>query len=65
MTQTRHTIRNIDPELMIEARVFSVQNSQTLGETLTDALEYYLSGIADNEDTTEDGLAIRPLGQHG
>lgn len=54
MTQTRHTIRNIDPEIMLEARVFSVQNSQTLGETMTEALEYYFSNITDEDDVAEE-----------
>lgn len=54
MTQTRHTIRNIDPEIMLEARVFSVQNSQTLGETVSEALEFYLSNITDEDDAAED-----------
>jgi len=49
MTTNRHTIRNINPEVMLEARVFSVQNCQTLGETLTEALEFYLSSITDEE----------------
>ena len=54
MTQSRHTIRNIDPEIMLEARVFSVQNSQTLGDTVSEALEFYLSNIADDDDVAEE-----------
>ena len=45
MTQIRNTVRNIDPDLMMEARLFSVRNRQPLGETITEALEYYLEGV--------------------
>jgi len=54
MTKTRFTIRNIDPEIMLEARVFSVQNRQALGETVTEALEFYFSSIDDDDDVAED-----------
>ncbi len=45
MTQIRHSIRNIDPEMIMEARLFSVRNKQPLGEIITEALEYYLEDV--------------------
>ena len=57
MTKTRYTIRNIDPEIMLEARVFSVQNRQALGETVTEALEFYFGNIEDEDDVAEDQCA--------
>jgi len=43
MAKDRHTIRNLNPELLLEARILALQTGRTLGETLNHALEYYLS----------------------
>ena len=54
MTPNRYTIRNIDPELMHEARVIAVQNRQTLGEFLSDCLSYYIENLPTwDEDESE------------
>ena len=57
MTPNRHTIRNIDPDTLLEARVFSVQNQQTLGDTVTEALEYYFSNMeTEDNDAGEEAV---------
>jgi len=44
MQTHRHTIRNIDPELIIEARIYALQIGLTLGELVNCSLEWYMSG---------------------
>jgi len=52
MNPNRYTIRNLDPELMLEARLLAVQNRQTLGEIVSEALAYYLVEDDDDIDDT-------------
>jgi hypothetical protein len=52
MNSSRYTIRNLDPELMLEARLLAVANRQTLGEIISEALAYYL--VEDEEDDDDD-----------
>lgn len=40
MSENRHTIRNLDRDLIIEARIHALQTGRcTLGELVTDAIE--------------------------
>lgn len=50
MNPNRYTIRNLDPDLMMEARLMAVQNRQTLGEIVSEALAYYF----DEDDVDDD-----------
>jgi hypothetical protein len=52
MTQVHNTIRNIDQDVLREARIFSIRFNQTLGITITEALEYYFHAY-DDEDEAE------------
>ena len=38
----RHTIRNLDSELLLEARIHAIQNHETLGAVINRAIELYL-----------------------
>lgn len=42
MQTTRHTVRNIDKELITEARIFALQTGQNLGEIINQSLVNYL-----------------------
>ncbi|MEP5151841.1 hypothetical protein [Planktotalea sp.] len=42
MQTTRHTVRNIDKELITEARIFALQTGQNLGDVINQSLENYL-----------------------
>ncbi len=42
MFDTRHTIRNIDPDIYREARIHAVSNDLTLGQIVTEAIADYL-----------------------
>ena len=58
MPPNRFTIRNINPELMHEARVIAVQNRLTLGEFLSDALHQYIENLPTwEEDESEPTVA--------
>ncbi len=59
MTQIRHSIRNIDPEMIMEARLFSVRNKQPLGETITEAIDFYLENIVDNDEGQTEYTAMQ------
>lgn len=53
MQNHRHTIRNIDPELIMEARIYALQTGMTLGELINSSLEWFMS---------EDDGADEPIG---
>jgi plasmid stability protein len=51
MSENRHTIRNLDRELVIEARVHALQTGRsTLGELVTDAIELLIE-----QETVDEG----------
>jgi len=56
MDYIRNTIRNIDQDLLIEARVLALQSEQTLGQIVTDALEFYLADQFDWGDSTDEAV---------
>ena len=56
MNFSRYTIRNLDKDLMMEARLLAVQNRQTLGEIVSEALAYYL--IDDDDDDIDDADTV-------
>ena len=54
MTPNRFTIRNIDPETFLEARVIAVQNHMSMGQLFSDALQYYIENLPTwDEDESE------------
>lgn len=54
MATDRHTIRNLDRDLLLEARILSLQTGLTLGETLNHALEAYLGDQLGWEDESQE-----------
>lgn len=54
MANARNTIRNIDPNILLEARVLALQTRQTLGRVITIALEDYLAEHLGWEDVVEE-----------
>ena len=42
MQKKRHTVRNLDPELVKEARIHAIETGQTLGDVINESLEIYL-----------------------
>jgi hypothetical protein len=57
MNRDRYTIRNLDEDLMMEARLLAIQNRWTLGETINDALAYYFCNEDDDDMADEDAVA--------
>ncbi|WP_299632085.1 hypothetical protein [uncultured Roseobacter sp.] len=52
MSGNRHTIRNLDPELLVEAKVHVLQTGRrSLGELVSDAIELLIE-----HETREDEL---------
>jgi hypothetical protein len=51
MQNHRHTVRNIDPDLILEARMLALQTGQRLGDVINEALESFLE---DTDLTDED-----------
>jgi hypothetical protein len=42
MRNHRHTVRHMDPDLILEARMLALQTGQRLGDVINEALERYL-----------------------
>ena len=58
MTPNRFTIRNIDPETFLEARVIAVQNHMSMGQFFSDALHQYIENLPTwEEDESEPTMA--------
>jgi hypothetical protein len=53
MADGRKTIRKIDHDVYREIKVFSVWHGQPVGQTVTDALRFYLDHCP--EDNSHDG----------
>lgn len=47
MQHTRHTFRNIPSGVILEAKIHALQTDRTLGQLVSDALEYLIE-----EETT-------------
>lgn len=43
MQATRHTFRNIPKDLILEAKIHALQTERTLGELVSDALEFLIA----------------------
>ncbi len=55
MEHHRHTIRNLDKNLILDARIHALQTGQTLGELINDCLEFFLSEQEEaDEEAVED-----------
>lgn len=66
MSENRHTIRNLDRNLVMEARVHALQTGRrTLGELVTDAIELLIEQetLDENDDTTPLPAQADPLNQ--
>ena len=50
MHTTRHTFRNIPKNLILEAKIHALQTERTLGQLVSDALEFLIE-----EETTPSG----------
>lgn len=50
MQTTRHTIRNIDPQLLLEARILALQTDQRLGDIVNQALDCFIEYAASDDD---------------
>ena len=53
MSDTRKTIRNIDPEVLLDARVYALQTERTLGELVSESLAFFMAE-ADDPQWCED-----------
>lgn len=47
MGADRHTIRNIEPAIMLQARIYALQTGRTLGEMITVSLEFFMAEADD------------------
>lgn len=56
MSDRRHTIRNLDPELVLEARLLAIQIGTTLGELINQGLEHILSDDVYDDDPDDPRL---------
>lgn len=52
MQKKRHTVRNLDPELLKEARIHAIETGQTLGDVINESLEIYFE--LEEEDVGSD-----------
>lgn len=50
MDTHKHSIRNLDRNLILEARIYALQTGQTLGEVINSCLEEYLPQTEAEED---------------
>lgn len=50
MKQRRHTIRHIDPNLFLEARILALRTGQRVGDIINEALEKFLEEHEWDED---------------
>lgn len=53
MDQHRHTFRNIDRDLVREARIHAIETGQSLGEVINAALGWYLYELDTAQDDTD------------
>ena len=53
MIQHRHTIRNIDPDLIREARIYALESECRLGDIINAALGHFLHHEEDVPDATD------------
>ena len=42
MSQQRKTIRNIDPDILLEAKIYALQHELTLGELISRSLDFFM-----------------------
>lgn len=47
MPDNKKTIRNIDDDIMLEARVYAIQTKRTMGELVTESLEFFMAEADD------------------
>jgi hypothetical protein len=64
MGYQRHTIRHLDPDLLLEARIFALQTGQRLGDVVNQAIDFFISeeseGIEDTVASVDDRSSITP-----
>ncbi|MDU8928308.1 hypothetical protein RXV86_13005 [Alisedimentitalea sp. MJ-SS2] len=49
MDNHKHSIRKLDKDLILEARIHALQTGQTLGELINRCIDEYLSQFGDEE----------------
>ncbi len=47
MSENKRTIRNIDADVMREARIYAIQTDRTLGELVTESLIFFMAEADD------------------
>lgn len=55
MTIQKHSVRNLDNDLILEARILGLQTDLTLGEIINRSLDLYLAQFDESEE--DDDLA--------
>ena len=50
MADNRHTIRNLDKDLIVEARIYALQTGQSLGEVMNSTMDFFFANIDDTVD---------------
>lgn len=49
MSTARKTIRNIDPDVLLDARIYALKTERTLGELVCESLLFFMSEADDPE----------------
>lgn len=57
MPDNKKTIRNIDDDIMLEARVYAIQTKRTMGELVTESLAFFMAEADDPHWPTEEEAA--------
>ncbi len=47
MPDNKKTIRNIDDDIMLEARVYAIQTKRTMGELVSESLAFFMAEADD------------------
>jgi hypothetical protein len=42
MSSDRKTIRNIDPDILLEAKIFALQHAISLGDLISRSLDFFM-----------------------
>lgn len=42
MSSDRKTIRNIDPDVLLEAKIYALQHGLSLGDLITRSLDFFM-----------------------
>lgn len=45
MSSDRKTIRNIDPDVLLEAKIYALQHGLSLGNLISQSLEFFIHEV--------------------